>query len=132
MLPVNIGLAIIEDLDNHLKGEVIYDLKDFLIDIKVRIIDFQDIFLSVFLYEEHLGLSGVVAQNSHIPIVDAFQNEILILDSSTLRCHAVCPHRSVERYRLGTSHRSNGVVMPHRKIRITPFCRVQSFFRHHV
>ena len=100
-----IGLTIVEDLDDHLKAAVIDHLEYLLMYIKVGIVYLQDIFLPIVLYEEHLCLSRVGAQDTHIPIADTFQNEIIILDDFVLCLHVGTSHRSVKRRRLSDFHR---------------------------
>ena len=75
MLTVDIGLAKIVHLDNHLKVEVVNALQDLLIDVKTRIINLEDKFLAVTLHKEDLSLTRIVAQRADFVITDSLQHE---------------------------------------------------------
>ena len=116
VLTVHIGLTEVIHLDNHLKVEVIDRLQDFPVDIEIRIVDLQHEVLSVALHQKHLCLTGVITQRLHIPIVDAFQHEEVVLNIRLVGCDAVSPHSTAHSPN-GTTGNSYSTIQPCRPLR---------------
>ena len=76
----DVCLTVVVDPDNQLKAEVKDCLENLPVHIEVRIIDLQDKGLIIMFHQEHLSLSGIVAQDTHPTIVDSFQDKTLISD----------------------------------------------------
>ena len=91
MLAVYIGLAIVVYMDNHLKIKVQNGLKYLLVDVETRIIYFQDKFLMITLHEKDLSLTRIVAQALNLMIIDALQDEVVIIYGFLMRFNPICP-----------------------------------------
>ena len=100
---INISLAKVKHLDNHLKVEVINSLKNFFVNVKIRIIDLQYVLLSIVLNQKYLGLTSIFTQRLEILILIAFQQEELIIYIIILRRKSVrsgrASHHSRRPYR---------------------------------
>ena len=79
MFAINISLAKVKHLDNHLKVEVIDSLKNFFVNVKIRIIYLQYILLPFVFNEKYLSLTSILTQRLEILILITFQQEILII-----------------------------------------------------
>ena len=76
-LPVNICLAVVENLDYHLHAKALDDAQQGLLDGEVGVIDLQHHLPLLAGYQKDLGLSGIVAKTFNAMIDLTLQDKVL-------------------------------------------------------